>query len=88
MQDLGICLGPTYVKIVHKAKDRLIDEEDVLEQDSWLMGSLIKTSEERSSWVRRAVHPLKMNFIMLSGSQEFSQQIHSFIQGKRKVSIQ
>ena len=27
------------------------------------MGSLIKTSEERSSWVRRAVHPLKMNFI-------------------------
>ena len=88
MQDLGICLGPTYVKIIHKAKDRLIDEEDFLEQDSWLMGSLIKTSVERSSWVRRAVHPLKMNFIMLSGSQAFSQQIHSFLHGKRKISIQ
>ena len=54
----------TYVKIIHKAKDRLIDKEEFLEQDSWLMGSLIKTIEERSSWVRRAVHPLKMNFIM------------------------
>ena len=55
---------PTYVKIIYKAKDRLIDKEDFLEQDSWLMGSLIMTIEERSSWVRRAVHPLKMNFIM------------------------
>ena len=55
---------PTYVKIIYKAKDRLIDKEYFLEQDSWLMGSLIMTIEERSSWVRRAVHPLKMNFIM------------------------
>lgn len=70
MRDLGICLGPTCVNVRYKAEDRLITEEDFLGQGSWLLCSMIRTSEERSSRERKEMHPLKNKIELHYGCQD------------------